>query len=1578
MAVANVVAKFEADISDVQAKMAALKKSFNGAADDAGRLSDRLKAVGTEMSRVGKGMTIGVTLPLAAVGAAAVKASVDFESSMNKIVGLVGIASDEVKAMQEDVLALAGQTAKSPVELADALFVVTSAGLRGETAMQALEMSAKAGAAGLGETSDIARAVAGALSAYGSDVLSAADATDQMVATARSGNFETSQFAAAIGRVLPFAQQAGASFAEMGGAVALLTRVNGDAAQSVTQIAALFRAFVVPTEEAKKGLQDVGLSAQALRDSIAKQGLPATLQMLDKALGGNREQLGRILGSSEAASAAFQILGADAQTLTDTFGVVADSAGMTEEAFGAAADTAGFKMQQAMVQLQATLIGIGDIIVPVVTEFAKFAKVLLDGFSALPGPAKSLIVAFAGIVAALGPILWIGGKVLTMFGVMAAGATTLRTKVTTAFVGMRASVTGFVTTLKTQFAIARVSWGTLAASAKVAAVGIKAAFLSMASAVKGFMVSLGPVGWAIIGVSVAYEVLSGRSAEAEARVAALTDALSQQGEAAQRAAAEVVAGALLANEWGRFMWIENNVQDFEQLADIAGVSMAEVVSAVMAGGEQLEAVIASFTEAGATGLIDPLRAAQAVQAIQAQADAYVQAGKEIQIADESVAIGAQVAGEAQRSLTSATVASAIAMGNAAGPTQEIADVTRTTEAAVRALKTAFDELNGILNQSAAQDRMTTSLQAMKDSFADAESSAMDNRDAIRGYMGDAMAFAKTLDDPRKQLKVMEGALKDVEKQMKAGEIDPKTSKLYKDMKGAVKAARDEVKEMGDAVTEAKEAGVDVADAIAQGITQGMSEQESALNAAGTLAGDTTAEGIHDALGISSPSTVAMQAGRNTALGLIQGLNQMRSAASGAGMNVGANIVRGMLTSLNNGEGPVAAAARRIVAAAIAAARAESQEGSPSRVFMGIGRNMVLGLAQGVTYNIPRAQGAATKLAKSLADAFTQALAANSGSVAGAISQVFGNIPTKSPLEELLGVKGAEKFIKNNKRALAALLELGEAIDRINEKVLYAGEAFASLGDLVARPFGRESQITEMFGSEADIDSVIDGFLSIRDQVRQAYSVLTDASIVGEKAAARNRKEMQKTIGELRKLSAQAVELRRQYDTVMQELETLEQYYQKSIAETNAFYDVAEKKAEENIKAIEDRWAAAIPGLEAALKGANEAFDKENAVLQRLIQERDQFVGQIKSGFRSFVNSLSFESSKASKQIVKETKRLANGITVTLERELEVGGGPAAIRQTLEERLAAVRDFSRNIRTLMQRGLDPSLVQDFVSAGVSGAGDAAAALAAGSQEDIAAINSVQAQLLAEADDFGAYASAQWHDIGVAQQQAIVGPLEVARDAAQKALDDANDLRDEELKTARDHLETLKDQRRDALLKIEGIYLAEKARLDGEATKLQTQMDKVAAKIEAKILAMMNTTAVKSAEAGMKAGAELLAGFRKKYPEVYDKLNRLMDQLAASLTRTATVTVKTVYDATVPVQTAGMGAGRARAAFTPDPTGVNVGTVSVPYASSAAPVSTNNVYQITVNAGVGDPREIGRVTVEAIKAYERSNGRVFASA
>jgi TP901 family phage tail tape measure protein len=382
-------------------------------------------AIGTSMKNAGRSLSMNLTAPLALAGGAAVNLAVDFDSSMTKIVSLVGIAGDEVNGMRTEVLKLSGETAKSPKELADGLFVLTSAGLRGDDALSALEQSAKASAAGLGETNDIARAVAGAMNAYGTDVIDASKATDIITATARAGNFEVSQFSGALGKVLPFAKQAGASLEDVGGAVALLTRTNGDAAVSVTQVQALLRAFVVPTAEATKALDSVGLSAADMRAAISTDGLPAALDMLEDKLGGNREQLGRLLGSSEASSAAFQILDADAESLAGTFGVTNDAIGMTDDAFATTAETSGFKMQTALNELKIVAVELGDVLVPFVEKFAEVIGVVTDKFKALTPEQKDMVVKVGLIIAAIGPMLIIIGAVITTMGHLATAIKTV-------------------------------------------------------------------------------------------------------------------------------------------------------------------------------------------------------------------------------------------------------------------------------------------------------------------------------------------------------------------------------------------------------------------------------------------------------------------------------------------------------------------------------------------------------------------------------------------------------------------------------------------------------------------------------------------------------------------------------------------------------------------------------------------------------------------------------------------------------------------------------------------------------------------------------------------------------------------------------------------------------------------------------------------------------------------------------------------------------------------------------------------------------------------------------------------------
>lgn len=408
-----------------QATLEVRIKARDEAGPAIGGLTGKIQAAGTKMegfgrkaSQVGGTMTRRLTLPLVAAGGAAVKTFTDFDQSMGKIVGLVGVSTKQVDAWGKQVLSLGGKIGKPPTELADALFTVTSAGFRGADAMDVLTAAGKASAAGLGETRSIAEAVTGAINAYGKKNLEASHATDILVATARAGNFETSQLAGALGRVTPFAKTAGASFEDVGGAIALLTRVNNDANESVTQTAALLRAFAGPTKQTQKALEILHLSTDDVRKSMSEKGLVGTLKMLDKKLGGNRDKLREIIPDSQGFSAALQILNASGKDVKGTFGAVAHATGLTEDAFKAAEKTARQKFNVALANLQSAGILIGGSLAPVLTDIAGKVSNVAMSFSNLSPTTQKVIISVGLLVAAIGPAL-------SMIGRMALGVAAL-------------------------------------------------------------------------------------------------------------------------------------------------------------------------------------------------------------------------------------------------------------------------------------------------------------------------------------------------------------------------------------------------------------------------------------------------------------------------------------------------------------------------------------------------------------------------------------------------------------------------------------------------------------------------------------------------------------------------------------------------------------------------------------------------------------------------------------------------------------------------------------------------------------------------------------------------------------------------------------------------------------------------------------------------------------------------------------------------------------------------------------------------------------------------------------------------
>ena len=343
--------------------------------------SSKLKSFGKRTTQIGKSLSTSITLPLAIAGGAAVKMAADFDKSMTQIKTLVGIASDEVNRMGAAAIQMAKETGNSSKDAADALFFITSAGLRGSDAIAVLEQSLKASAIGLGETKVVADLATSALNAYGIENLSASQATDILTAAVREGKLSADSLAQSMGTVLPVASQLGVGFNEVGATFAAMSRTGTDAAMAATQIRGVLFALLKPTKQAKDTLEEFGLSAAGLRQQIKEKGLLSTLKTLTETFGDNEEAQGKVFANTRALSGVLDLMGKNLGSTEQIFSRMNNTAGITATAFTELEKSASFKLNKSLKNLQNSFTEIGSVLLtsltPVIQKFSNVITCLL-------------------------------------------------------------------------------------------------------------------------------------------------------------------------------------------------------------------------------------------------------------------------------------------------------------------------------------------------------------------------------------------------------------------------------------------------------------------------------------------------------------------------------------------------------------------------------------------------------------------------------------------------------------------------------------------------------------------------------------------------------------------------------------------------------------------------------------------------------------------------------------------------------------------------------------------------------------------------------------------------------------------------------------------------------------------------------------------------------------------------------------------------------------------------------------------------------------------------------------------------
>jgi TP901 family phage tail tape measure protein len=495
--------------------------------------------LGKKISGVGRKLTMGVSMPLLGAGVASLKFGNDFNAAMARVATMIPGQRKKLQEYKKDIMDLAVTSGTSSTILADGMYSVISALGDTSNSMSALKIATSAAKAGVSDVQTAVELLAGTANAYG-------DTSDKMLSkisdmafmAVKLGVTTFPELAAAMGKTLATAKDAGVGMRELYAHTATLTKVIHGADQASTALDSVMGELLKGGSKLSDAFKGLGVRSGV--ELIKKfGGLQNALIALKKYVGDDATAFRQLFGRKEAMKGASLLTGALKDLAKQNLSII-DTAGATQEALEEQTEginKAGFMAEQAKERFKNLGIKISDKLTPILIKFGERLLPVLDRISALSDSALSLGVKIAGIAILVGPALSILGSVITSLGslsaLVGAGGLTgalaaLAGPVGLAIAGFAALTAGviyFRDELQPVFEVLKNIGLEIFKNIKDAVLSATGAITALASAFRGWMSIGGPViaiavkiaaglammpfKWLIASVKISSKVLSG-------------------------------------------------------------------------------------------------------------------------------------------------------------------------------------------------------------------------------------------------------------------------------------------------------------------------------------------------------------------------------------------------------------------------------------------------------------------------------------------------------------------------------------------------------------------------------------------------------------------------------------------------------------------------------------------------------------------------------------------------------------------------------------------------------------------------------------------------------------------------------------------------------------------------------------------------------------------------------------------------------------------------------------------------------------------------------------------------------------
>lgn len=426
-----------ANVGDLVVKLKADAKDLEDGLTSA---QDRLKKTGDKMKGIGKGLSAGITAPIAGIGMGAIMTGANFEKGMKRVQALTGSTAEEFNMLRDRAKELGASTAFSATQSSEAMGFLAMAGFKTTDIYDAMPQVLNLAAAAqidLGEAADIASNI---LTGFGLETSELTKVNDALVKAMTSANVDLTMLGESMKYVGPVAASAGMDFNETAAAVALLGNAGIQGSMAGTSLRGAMTRLLKPTEEAEGIMRKLGI--QAMDGSGNLKGFTEIVGELEKANISTADAMA-IFGQ-RAGPAMMALVSQGSEALGDMTKSLDESGGTAERI----ADTQLEGMSGAVVEMKSAfeglMIALSEDLLPILTSLIDTVTPLIQKFANAPAPIKKIVLVVGLLAAGLGPLLIVVGMMIpaitALSGVMT-GLSLSMGPITLAIVGIAAAIT---------------------------------------------------------------------------------------------------------------------------------------------------------------------------------------------------------------------------------------------------------------------------------------------------------------------------------------------------------------------------------------------------------------------------------------------------------------------------------------------------------------------------------------------------------------------------------------------------------------------------------------------------------------------------------------------------------------------------------------------------------------------------------------------------------------------------------------------------------------------------------------------------------------------------------------------------------------------------------------------------------------------------------------------------------------------------------------------------------------------------------------------------------------------------------